>query len=36
MNLNNVYSAVIKSLKDNSITAVINEAINIERLKPCI
>lgn len=33
MNLNNVYSAVIKSLKDNSITAVINEAINIERLK---
>lgn len=33
MNLNNVYSAVIKSLKNNSITAVINEAINIERLK---
>ncbi|MDT2220612.1 putative HNHc nuclease [Enterococcus faecalis] len=33
MNLNNVYSAVIKSLKDNSITAVINGAINLERLK---
>ncbi|BDQ47497.1 hypothetical protein DBN64_10220 [Enterococcus faecalis] len=33
MNLNNVYSAVIKSLKGQRITADINEVINIERLK---
>ena len=33
MNLNNVYSAVIKSLKGQRVTADINELINIERLK---
>lgn len=33
MNLNNVYSAVIESLKGQRITADINEVINIERLK---
>ena len=33
MNLDNVYSAVIKSLKGQRITADINEVINIERLK---